>query len=401
MKVTFTPGKAHGTVCAPPSKSYAHRELICAALAQGESVIKGVEDSEDISATSDCVRALGAEIEKTDGGLRIKGGLTPSAEKVFMCRESGSTLRFFLPLALLKEGKATFRGSERLMQRGIGIYEDIFCEKGISVEKSAGTVTVGGKLTAGEYTLRGDVSSQFVTGLLFALPLLEKDSVLRVLPPVESRGYIDITVDVLKKFGVTVEEKEPNVFTVKGGQRYIPTEVEVEKDWSNAAFLLALNEVGGEVTVTGLSETSLQADRVCAEIFRRLDMPNAVIDVSGCPDLAPILFAVAAAKHGAKFVGTRRLKIKESDRAETMTRELLKFGVKSEVGENEVVLFSNGLSKPAETLSGHNDHRIVMALSVLASTTGGSIEGAEAVKKSFPNFFDVIAGLGTEAEYEF
>ena len=381
MKVTFTPGKAHGTVCAPPSKSYAHRELICAALAQGESVIKGVEDSEDISATSDCVRALGAEIEKTDGGLRIKGGLTPSAEKVFMCRESGSTLRFFLPLALLKEGKATFRGTERLMQRGIGIYEDIFREKGISVEKSAGTVTVGGKLTAGEYTLRGDVSSQFVTGLLFALPLLEKDSVLRVLPPVESRGYIDITVDVLKKFGVTVEEKEPNVFTVKGGQRYIPTE--------------------GEVTVTGLSETSLQADRVCAEIFRRLDMPNAVIDVSGCPDLAPILFAVAAAKHGAKFVGTRRLKIKESDRAETMTRELLKFGVKSEVGENEVVLFSNGLSKPAETLSGHNDHRIVMALSVLASATGGSIEGAEAVKKSFPNFFDVIAGLGTEAEYEF
>ena len=207
MKVTFTPGKAHGTVCAPPSKSYAHRELICAALAQGESVIKGVEDSEDISATSDCVRALGAEIEKTDGGLRIKGGLTPSAEKVFMCRESVCTLRFFLPLALLKEGKATFRGTERLMQRGIGIYEDIFREKGISVEKSAGTVTVGGKLTAGEYTLRGDVSSQFVTGLLFALPLLEKDSVLRVLPPVESRGYIDITVDVLKKFGVTVEEK--------------------------------------------------------------------------------------------------------------------------------------------------------------------------------------------------
>ena len=130
-------------------------------------------------------------------------------------------------------------------------------------------------------------------------------------------------------------------------------------------------------------------------------MPNAVIDVSGCPDLAPILFAVAAAKHGAQFVGTRRLEITESDRAEAMTRELLKFGVKSEVGENEVVLFSNGLSKPAETLSGHNDHRIVMALSVLASTTGGSIEGAEAVKKSFPNFFDVIAGLGTEAEYEF
>ena len=401
MKVTFRPHKLRGEICAPPSKSYAHRQLICAALSEGESIVHGLEASEDIAATTDCIRALGATVEEFgNGSLRIKGGIKKAAGAVFGCRESGSTLRFFLPLALLDGKDAVFTGTERLMQRGIGIYENIFEEKGISLEKGATKLTVRGKLHGGEYTMRGDVSSQFATGLLFALPLPESDSVLRILPPVESRGYIDITLDVLKRFGIEADETERNIFKIKGGQKYRSAEIEVEKDWSNAAFLFALNEVGADVKVTGLSEKSLQADKVCVELFERLRKPNAVIDVSGCPDLAPVLFAVAAARHGAKFVGTRRLKIKESDRAAVMAEELSKFGVRVEVSENEATVFSDGISKPTAPLSGHNDHRIVMALSVLASVTGGEIDGAEAVAKSYPRFFEDMKKLGAEAEYE-
>ncbi len=401
MKVTFSPYRAHGEICAPPSKSYAHRQLICAALSEGESVVRGLENSEDIDATTDCIKALGATVEKEkDGAFRIKGGIKKADGAVFGCRESGSTLRFFLPLALLDGKPAIFMGTERLMQRGIGIYEDIFREKGITVEKNESSLKVSGVLRGGKYEMKGNVSSQFATGLLFALPLVERDSELRIVPPVESRGYIDITLDVLQRFGIKIEETAPNTFKIKGKQKYCAREVEAEKDWSNAAFLIALNEVGGNVKVNGLSQNSLQADKVCTELFEKLRKPNTVIDVSGCPDLAPVLFAVAAAKHGAKFTGTRRLKIKESDRAEVMAEELAKFGVRVETSENEATVFSNGLSKPKTALSGHNDHRIVMALSVIASVTGGKIVGAEAVAKSYPRFFEDLEKLGAEAKYE-
>ena len=401
MKVKISPSRLCGEISAPPSKSYAHRLMICAALAEGESTIHGISESEDMLATLDCIAALGARYEKLGDTVKICGktGKTPEGA-VLRCRESGSTLRFFLPLALLDGKPSIFTGTERLMQRGIGIYEDIFCEKDITVEKNESSLKVSGVLRGGKYEMKGNVSSQFATGLLFALPLVENDSELRIVPPVESRGYVDITLDVLQRFGIKIEETEPNTFKIKGNQKYRAEDVEVEKDWSNAAFLFALNEVGGNVKVNGLSETSLQADKVCTELFEKLRKPNAVIDVSGCPDLAPVLFAVAAAKHGAKFTGTRRLKIKESDRAEVMAEELAKFGVRVETSENEAAVFSNGLSKPKTMLSGHNDHRIVMALSVIASVTGGKIVGAEAVAKSYPRFFEDLEKLGAEAKYE-
>ena len=401
MKVKISPSRLCGEISAPPSKSYAHRLMICAALAEGESTIHGISESEDMLATLDCIAALGARYEKLGDTVKICGktGKTPEGA-VLRCRESGSTLRFFLPLALLDGKPAIFTGTERLMQRGIGIYEDIFCEKGITVEKNESSLKVSGVLRGGKYEMKGNVSSQFATGLLFALPLVESNSELHIVPPVESRGYVDITLDMIQRFGIKIEETEPNTFKIKGNQKYRAEDVEVEKDWSNAAFLFALNEVGGNVKVNGLSETSLQADKVCTELFEKLRKPNAVIDVSGCPDLAPVLFAVAAAKHGAKFTGTRRLKIKESDRAEVMAEELAKFGVRVETSENEAAVFSNGLSKPKTALSGHNDHRIVMALSVIASVTGGKIVGAEAVVKSYPRFFEDLEKLGAEAKYE-
>ena len=400
MKVEIRPGLARGTVAAPPSKSYAHRLMLCAALAQGTSTVRGVAQSEDMGATLDCISSLGAQYALDGDILTVRGTSEPLKEGTcFPCRESGSTLRFFLPLALVKGSGAVFTGTRRLMERGVSVYETLFAEKSIVLQKSSESLTVSGRLTPGTYTLRGDVSSQFVTGLLFALPLLDSASVLQVLPPVESRPYIDITLDAMRIFGVTVTEGPENTFHIPGGQSYRPMDVTVEGDWSNAATLLVLNELGGDVTVTGLHTDSLQGDRVCVEYLRRLSNPEAVLDLSGCPDLGPVLFAVAAANHGAVFTGTRRLKIKESDRAQVMAEELKKFGVFAEVEENTVRIPAGGIKTPDTILHGHTDHRVIMALSLLASQVGGVIIDAEAVRKSYPDFFRDLKRLGLEVTY--
>lgn len=395
MKIEIKAGRACGSVNAPASKSFAHRMMICAALARGRSVIDGISESEDMLATLDCITAMGAKCTLESGRLSVDGtGGSFSGTPEFHCRESGSTLRFLLPVALSAGNGGIFTGTPRLMERGIGIYENLFSQKGIKIVNDE-KISVCGKLTSGEYVLPGNVSSQFVSGLLFALPLLDGDSTVKILPPVESRAYIDITAAVEKQFGVEVTETERNVFSIKGNQRFKAVNARVEGDWSNAAFLFALNALGGSVTVDGLNENSLQGDKICIELFKQLEAPDARIDVSACPDLAPILFAVAAAKHGAHFTGTARLKIKESDRAAVMTEELAKFGVKSVLGENDVTVFG-GLKAPTRELFGHNDHRIVMALSVLSSITGGVIDGAQAVRKSYPDFFETLSRLGTE-----
>lgn len=395
MKIEIKAGRACGSVNAPASKSFAHRMMICAALARGRSVIYGISESEDMLATLDCITAMGAKCTLENSRLCVDGtGGCFSGTPEFHCRESGSTLRFLLPVALSAGKGGIFTGTPRLMERGIGIYENLFSQKGIKIVKD-GKISVCGKLTSGEYVLPGNVSSQFVSGLLFALPLLDGNSTVKILPPVESRAYIDITAAVEKQFGVEVTKTEKNVFSIKGNQRFKTVNARVEGDWSNAAFLFALNALGGSVTVNGLNENSLQGDKICIELFKRLEAPDARIDVSACPDLAPILFAVAAAKRGAHFTGTARLKIKESDRAAVMTEELAKFGVKSVLGENDVTVFG-GLKAPTRELFGHNDHRIVMALSVLSSITGGVIDGAQAVRKSYPDFFETLSRLGTE-----
>ena len=400
MNVTIRPCTLRGRVQAPPSKSYAHRMLICAALAEGESRIHGISGSEDMYATMECVEALGGATAREGDTVTVtpgRGGELDGA--VFPCRESGSTLRFFIPLALARGGSTVFTGTGRLMARGVDVYEELFARKGLRLTRDAGSIAVSGRLCSGEYTLRGDVSSQFVSGLLFALPLLEGDSTIHVLPPVESRRYIDITVDAMAAFGVAVEERERNTFFVPGGQRYRPRELQVEGDWSNAAALYGLNALGAELEITGLNGGSIQGDRACVEILQRLEQPGSVTDLSGCPDLGPVLFAVAAAKHGGVFTGTRRLRIKESDRARAMADELKKFGVDVHVEENSVTVADMELRPPREALSGHNDHRIVMAMTLLATLCGGEIGGAEAIRKSYPDFFEVLKGLGLETEY--
>lgn len=399
MRAVFSPGRAWGRVPAPPSKSYAHRMMICAALADGTSILRGVAQSEDMRATLDCIAALGARwtLEGETLTVRGVGGRLPAFAKL-PCRESGSTLRFFLPLIPAGGGCALLTGTERLIARGVGVYEALFAEKRLTLKSTPRSVCVSGKLSPGVYTLPGNVSSQFVTGLLLALPLLPAESLVRVLPPVESRPYLDITRQVLGLWGVQINEPEPFCFAVPPAT-YRATNSTVEGDWSNAAALLAFNALGGDVRVTGLCQDSLQGDRRCLDAFRALSAPGAELDISGCPDLGPVLFALAAALHGAVFTGTRRLRIKESDRAAVMSEELAKFGATAIAEENAVRVLP-GIHAPREELCAHNDHRVVMALALLASRTGGVIHGAEAITKSYPGFFDTLRQLHVEVQDE-
>lgn len=397
MKIEIKPSTLCGEIIAPPSKSIAHRFLICGALSRGECRINGVSESEDMKATIGCLSSLGANVQRERDTVTIFYGLNSKKEVTLDCIESGSTLRFLIPVALASGAeKITFKGSERLIARGVEVYEEVFADKGVRIEKDKNEIVVSGTLESGNYVLRGDVSSQYVTGLMLSLATLNSDSTIEILPPVESRPYIDMTIKVLEKFGVKIEETEKNKFFVKGGQRFASGAYDVEGDWSNGAILFALNAFGSNVAVSGLDENSVQGDKVCVEIFRALEKGNATIDLSDCPDLAPIAFVVAAEKNGATFTGTERLKIKESDRSAVMAEELAKFGARVDVFDDYVVVHKAELHASSKEIRSHNDHRIAMSLAVLMTKYGGVLDGAEAVKKSFPDFFDVMKRAGAK-----
>ncbi|MDY4934697.1 MAG: 3-phosphoshikimate 1-carboxyvinyltransferase [Eubacteriales bacterium] len=396
MKVKILPSKTSGEVSAPPSKSFAHRYLIGSVLSRGKCVINNIADSDDISATLSCIEQLGGSVTK-DGNIVT---VIPTNEKqienaVFDCKESGSTLRFFIPVVLATGAKnCTFLGSERLLARGIKEYEKLFENSDVKIKSDEKSIEVNGTLSAGNYEISGEVSSQYTTGMLFALSVLDGKSTLKITGNAESRAYVDMTIKVLKDFGADITETEKNFFEINGKGRLSPGEFTVEGDWSNAAFLIALSRLVGTISVSGLNENSVQGDRFCTAAFDALDGENAEIDLKDCPDLAPILFAYAAYKNGGKFINTRRLRVKESDRANVMAEELKKFGANVKVYENSVEIEKTQLKPPIVPLCGHNDHRIVMALSVLAAVFGAEIDGAEAVNKSYPDFFRVIKKAG-------
>lgn len=387
MKITIEPSVLRGKAGAPPSKSYAHRLLICSALAKMQNPgtdpkVLGLTDSQDILASKDCIKAL----------VEAKG---PDA--VYPCRESGSTLRFFVPIAMALNRGGIFTGTKRLIERGISVYEESLDAEFIKTEDS---ITVKGGLTPGEYTMRGNISSQFISGMLFGLSVLSGDSVLTVTKPIESRAYIDITIDCMRKFGVDVKEREEGVFEILGGQIYRPADSKAEADWSNAAFLYAFNTMGSQLEIEGLNEDSLQGDKICTVHLDSLSRGYGLINLADTPDLAPVLFAVAAAKNGGKFSGITRLRIKESDRAVVMKEELEKFGAECTIYEDDILIVParDGLKKPDAVLNGHNDHRVVMALSVLCAAAGGTIDGIEAVNKSWPGYFEELKELGLKYE---
>ncbi len=399
MKAIIEKSVANGNIPAPPSKSYAHRLLICSALAKGKSKIDGIIGSEDMLATLDCISTLGVKHSLDNKIATIYGGCKASEHqlKKFYCRQSGSTIRFFIPIALLVGGVCEFYGSERLLSRGLDVYFDICKRQGIKYEIHKDKVVFDGKLKPDTFNVRGDISSQFITGLLFALPLLNGNSVVNITTKLESAQYIDITIDALRTFGIDIDRAE-NSFFIKGNQEYKSASVKVEADASNSAFLDAFNYIGGCVNVKGLNKSTYQPDGIYNELFEKISNGAPTIDISNCPDLGPILFALAGVKNGAHFTGTARLKIKESDRATAMATELEKLGIATDVYENEVIVHKSSLKKPSTHLYGYDDHRIVMSLSVILSLLGGVIDGCEAVIKSYPNFFEDIKSLGIRCE---
>lgn len=415
--VRIMPSGAAGTVTAPPSKSMAHRALICAALAPGESRIEGIAMPEDLQATVSALRSLGARIDfdENEGTAFVRGidFSTPPESDVIDCRESGSTLRFVIPLCLLRGCRMTLTGSRRLFERPLDGYEEVFIRDGIRCRKTDRSLELEGKLAGGNYTVRGDLSSQFTTGLLLALPMTGEDGTVTVTGKMQSRPYVRMTVEMQKKFGVETEISLSRngipMYAVRRDSSYKSTDYRVEGDWTNAAYLDLLNAAGGRLAVNGLQEDSLQGDRIYKEYFDRIrkyvpgrgmeaDLSQTVgmpvLDISDCPDLGPALIAAAALCHGAVLTGTARLAVKESDRGRAMAEELAKCGIGVCLREDSIIVPDASLKTPSRTLCGHNDHRIVMALTAVCAVTGGAIEGAEAVKKSFPDYFEKIGKAG-------
>ena len=384
MDIRITPQKLSGAVTPPASKSMAHRAVLAMALAGGAGTLTNLSDSQDIQATKRCVAALKSPC--------------PDRELPFLdCGESGSTLRFLIPIALAVSGGGVFTGHGRLMERPQQPYFDIFEEKGIFYEQKDGVLTVRGTLTPGVYRLPGNVSSQFVTGLLYALPLLPGNSSIEITTPLESSGYVDMTLDMLEKFGISVENQTYEVFHIPGNQTYQARDIAVESDWSQAGFWYAANFLDNQVAIQGLNTDSTQGDRVVASLYWKLAKPGDVdIDVSGCPDLLPPLAVMAAIRQGAaRFINAARLRIKESDRLATTVALLNALGGSAEDGPDSLTVhgapsFSGG------TVDGANDHRIVMAAAIAAtrSTAPVTILGAEAVNKSYPSFWEDYKRLG-------
>lgn len=398
--ITITPKKLKGSVTVPPSKSMAHRAIISAFLADGVSIIKNVDYSKDIMATLQALKAMGLKYSVTGSTLEIKGsaGLIRISDRID-CLESGSTLRFLIPVSMLSEDKKRFIGSNSLGKRPLDVYYEIFDGQNISYsfKKDALELDITGRLKPGIFKVRGDISSQFITGLMFALPLLEEDSEIIITTKLESKSYLDLTLKALEDFGITVINENHERFIIPGCQKYSSREYTVEGDYSQAAFFLSANYLGSSIKVNGLDENSLQGDR---EIIRWLDVlknsDEKVIDASNCPDIVPILTVCAALTEGrTKIINAGRLRIKESDRLSAITQEMNSLG--ADITEHEDWLEINGVDSLKEgTVDSHNDHRIAMSLAVAATRAKGpvTITDPYSINKSYPSFYEDYKKLG-------
>lgn len=416
-ELKITPSFLSGKVHIPPSKSQAHRAILCAALADGESRVQPVSDSKDMEATVRGVTALGACASAEREVLAVNGtGLFSCPDAEIDCGESGSTLRFLVPIAAAGGAEVSFIGTGRLPQRPIGAYLELLPAHGVYCESSGGLpLHIKGKLQPGDYTLAGNVSSQYITGLLLALPLLKGDSRIILASPLESKGYVDMTIDVMHSFGVTSRETEYG-YCVPGNQTYQNGSYRVEGDWSQAAFFLVAGALNGAVTLTGLRQDSLQGDKAILPLLRRMGakitqtsgglhvcksaLHGITANVSDIPDLVPVLAVACAAAEGKSVIyGGARLRLKESDRIESTVQGLRALGVQVEETKDGMVIhgvpsFSGG------TVDSYNDHRIAMAFSVAAIGSIGSvhIRGWESVRKSYPGFYSDYRALGGLAD---
>ena len=381
MDITIQPGLLSGTVTAIPSKSQAHRFLICAAFADNETTLICPETNRDIEATVECLNALGAAITRTENGYCVvpAGKLPRQAE--LNCHESGSTLRFMLPIVGALGVDAVFHMEGRLPQRPLSpLWEEMERMGCVLSRPTENTVRCAGKLRAGEFIIDGGVSSQFITGLLFATALMDEASSINITGTLESRPYVDMTKEALALFNA------PSFHS--------PGELRVEGDWSNAAFFLAAKKLGSPLQILGLNHRSVQGDRAVAEILCLMQQGIPTVSAADIPDLVPILAVVAAVLHGAEFTDIRRLRLKESDRVASTVAMINHLGGRAEADENTLTVYGTGLS--GGTVDAVNDHRIAMAAAVAATACREPVTvlGAQCVQKSYPAFWDEFVRLG-------
>lgn len=396
MNVLIGKGNPHGEIHAPPSKSYAHRLLIVNGLL-GQGAVRGISFSEDILATLDCLSACGVNYAIAGNDILFKGRKSPGG--LYKCRESGSTLRFFLPIAALFGSENEFLMSDRLKQRGVGEYEKALKASDISVSDTKQGFRVLGRLKSGSYEVDCSRSSQYASGLLMALSFLRESSSIKLLPPIESKNYLDITLDVLNRHGAGITfDGESSMFFIPGNELHAYDEIP-PGDASNAAFLDAFSYLGCGVRVLGLEEKSLQGDAVYKGHFTSLAKGESVIDISNCIDLGPVLMAFASLNHGATLKGIGRLRLKESDRVLVMKEELGKVGARVDIKEDEAHV-SAAKFESQTPFSAHNDHRIAMALSLFLCRQDVKILSAEVVSKSYPDYWKDLERLGLHIEYE-
>lgn len=414
--VKFSPFVPNGTVNVPPSKSDVHRAIICAAMARGISKISPVALSNDIKATIGCIKALGADAVLEKGVLTVDGtNMFKNKTALLDCGESGSTLRFFIPIAAVGNINATFVGKGKLPQRPIGIFTEALPKAGTVCKTEGGLpLEISGQLKSGIFEIPGNVSSQFITGLLLALPILEGDSEIVLTSPLESVGYIAMTIRTMKQFGVNIQTTEKG-WHIKGGQSYKPCDYTTDGDWSQAAFFMVLGAVGGKVTVKGVAKDSTQGDRKCAEILAKFgakvtqldnevtveknELKAITIDASQIPDLVPVLSVCAAFAEGTtKIINAERLRIKECDRLKATAELLNNLGGK--VKELSDGLEITGVSSlKGGNVNGYNDHRIVMSAAVCAARCKSDITAtfAMSINKSYPDFYIDYNSIGGKA----
>jgi len=427
MKIKIRPGKLNGTIEIPPSKSYSHRAVIAAALAENgkKSKIDNLKFSVDITTTTDIMENWGAEIERFESALEIigNGGKVVPRDKYVQCNESGSTIRFLIPVGITSKNELVFDGKGKLVDRPLDSYYRIFDKQGLKYETTGGKLplTVNGKLKPGNYEIDGNISSQFITGLLYALPLLEGDSKLIINKNLESKGYVDLTLEILKLAGIEIVNNDYKSFDIRGNQTYKPFDYIVEGDYSQVAFWIVAGIISAnrdnEVKCLHVNKNSLQGDREIIEIVTRMGAKleifddyvivkpsktkGTVIDISQCPDIGPVLTVLAALSEGeTRIINGERLRIKESDRITSIKTELNKLGGNvSEEGDSLIIQGVEGF-RGGITVNAWNDHRIAMSLAIASTRCEKEIilEEAESVRKSYPHFWDDFVKMGGEIE---
>lgn len=417
--ITINPGTLRGEVAIPPSKSIGHRAIICAGLSDGVSLIENVGISEDITATCSAMKNFGAEITKENNSLIIKGSGNYNIKGSYIdCSESGSTLRFLIPLSLVKGGRVTFTGRGKLVNRPLQPYYDILNDQKIKYKNMVGKLplTVDGKLNPGEFNIKGNISSQFISGLLFALPLLEDNSRIKITTELESKPYIDLTLDALKRFGISVENKDYNEFKIIGNQKYKASDCRVEGDFSQAAFWLAAGTLGSDVMCSGLNMNSLQGDKYILNVIESMGgnisikedkvkaspsrTKGVIVDVSQIPDLVPVITVLAALSRGTtKIINAGRLRFKESDRLSSISCELNIIGANIKEQEDGLIIEGKDMLDGGRVDS-WNDHRIAMAMAVASTRCKNQliINNSDCINKSYPDFWDHFRNLGGKAD---